>query len=93
MVEHFDTTSKVSVEYFGTKMPKTSEKNFEGDVEAILGLGGWLTFASNAEAQADYDRKAAPEGELPRGVRTKDSARGMGQDRGIVRRAHARSGS
>lgn len=59
MVEHFDTTSKVSVEYFGTKMPKTSEKNFEGDVEAILGLGGWLTFASNAEAQADYDRKAA----------------------------------
>lgn len=59
MVEHFDTTSKVSVEYFGTKMPKTSEKNFEGDVEAILGLGGWLTFVSNAEAQADYDRKAA----------------------------------
>lgn len=59
MAEHFDTTSKVSVEYFGMKMPKTSEKNFEGDVEAILGLGGWLTFASNAEAQADYDRKAA----------------------------------
>lgn len=59
MAEHFDTTSKVSVEYFGTKLPKTSEKNFEGDVEAILGLGGWRTFASNAEAQADYDRKAA----------------------------------
>lgn len=59
MVEHFDTTSKVSVEYFGTKMPKTSEKNFEDDVEAILGLGDWHTFASNAEAQADYDRKAA----------------------------------
>lgn len=59
MAEHFDTTSKVSVEYFGMKMPKTSEKNFEDDVEAILGLGGWRTFASNAEAQADYDRKAA----------------------------------
>lgn len=59
MAEHFDTTSKVSVEYFGTKLPKASEKNFEGDVEAILGLGGWRTFASNAEAQADYDRKAA----------------------------------
>lgn len=59
MAEHFDTTSKVSVEYFGTKMPKTSEKNFEDDVEAILGLGDWHTFASNAEAQADYDRKAA----------------------------------
>lgn len=59
MAEHFDTTSKVSVEYFGTKLPKTSEKIFEGDVEAILGLGGWRTFASNAEAQADYDRKAA----------------------------------
>lgn len=59
MAEHFDTTSKVSVEYFGTKLPKTSEKNFEGDVEAILGLGGWRTFAGNAEAQADYDRKAA----------------------------------
>lgn len=59
MAEHFYTTSKVSIEYFGTKMPKTSEKNFEDDVEAILGLGGWRTFASNAEAQADYDRKAA----------------------------------
>lgn len=59
MAEHFDTTSKVSVEYFGMKMPKTSEKNFEDDVETILGLGGWRTFASNAEAQADYDRKAA----------------------------------
>ena len=59
MAEHFDTTSKVSVEYFGTKMPKTSEKNFEDDVEAILGLGDWHTFASNAEAQADYDRKTA----------------------------------
>lgn len=59
MADHFDTTSKVSVEYFGTKLPKTSEKNFEDDVEAILGLGGWRTFTSNAEAQVDYDRKAA----------------------------------
>ena len=41
------------------KLGKTTEKNFEGDVEAILGLAGWRTFGSNAAAQADYDRKLA----------------------------------
>lgn len=38
---------------------KTTERNFEDDVESILQRAGWTTFASNATAQADYDRKRA----------------------------------
>ena len=38
---------------------KTSERNFEDDVEAIMGSVGWTTFASPAEGQKDYDRKLA----------------------------------
>lgn len=57
MAEHSDITSKITIEYVSTT--KTSEKNFEDDVEAILGRVGWRTFASNADAQADYDRRLA----------------------------------
>lgn len=59
MEDTFDKTPQVTVEYYSTSMPKTAEKNFEGDVESILGLAGWRTFDSNATAQADYDRKLA----------------------------------
>lgn len=38
---------------------KTTERNFEDDVERMLGVAGWRTFATNAEAQADYDRALA----------------------------------
>lgn len=57
MAGHSDITSKITIEYVSTT--KTSEKNFEDDVEAILGRVGWRTFASNADAQADYDRRLA----------------------------------
>lgn len=57
MAGHSDIASKITIEYVSTT--KTSEKNFEDDVEAILGRVGWRTFASNADAQADYDRRLA----------------------------------
>ena len=57
MAEHSDIASKIAIEYVSA--PKTSEKNFEDDVESILGLAGWRTFASNVDAQADYDRRLA----------------------------------
>ena len=57
MADYFGTTSNVSIEYRST--PKTSERNFEDDVEAIMRLAGWGTFTSNTGAQADYDRKLA----------------------------------
>jgi len=41
------------------KLDKTTEKNFENNVEAFMGEAGWTTFATPAEAQADYDRKLA----------------------------------
>ena len=53
------SSPKVTVEYFSTSMPKTTERNFEDDVEAMLGAAGWRTFGSFAESQADYDRKLA----------------------------------
>ncbi|MBQ9042404.1 MAG: hypothetical protein IJ111_06275, partial [Eggerthellaceae bacterium] len=59
MEETFDKTPQVTVEYYATSMPKTAEKNFEDDVEAILGHAGWKTYDSNVSAQADYDRKLA----------------------------------
>ena len=59
MTKGFDDTLHVTIEYDGKSSAKTSEKVFEDDVEAMLGLAGWRTFASNAEAQADYDRKLA----------------------------------
>ena len=40
----------INVEYADKSLPKTSEKNFENDVEAIIGFGGWRTFGSNAAA-------------------------------------------
>ena len=59
MEDTFETKPKVTVEYYSATMPKTAEKNYEDDVEAILGLAGWRTFDNNAAAQADYDRKLA----------------------------------
>lgn len=38
---------------------KTTELIFENDVAAFMREAGWRTFASNAEGQADYDRKLA----------------------------------
>ena len=38
---------------------KTTELVFENDVAAFMHETGWCTFASNAEGQADYDRKLA----------------------------------
>ena len=38
---------------------KTSERNFEDDVEMIMGNVGWTTFPTPAIAQKDYDRKLA----------------------------------
>lgn len=38
---------------------KTTELVFENDVAAFMHETGWRTFASNAEGQADYDRKLA----------------------------------
>ena len=52
------TEEGVKIEYRSSG-PTTSERNFEDDVEAMLGSVGWRTFASNTEAQADYDRKLA----------------------------------
>ena len=59
MEDTFEAKPKVTVEYYSSAMPKTSEKNFEDDVEAIFGHAGWRTYGSNAAAQADYDRKLA----------------------------------
>ncbi|MGI6221483.1 MAG: type I restriction endonuclease subunit R, partial [Coriobacteriales bacterium] len=36
---------------------KTSEYDFENDVESFLHASGWSIFPDNATAQADYDRK------------------------------------
>ena len=38
---------------------KTTELIFENDVAAFMHEAGWRTFSSNAESQADYDRKLA----------------------------------
>ena len=59
MTKGFDHAPHVTIEYDGKSSAKTTEKNFEDDVEAMLGLAGWRTFDSNSEAQADYDRKLA----------------------------------
>lgn len=45
--------------YAVTAMPKTTEKNFENNVETFMGTIGWHTFPTPAEGQADYDRKLA----------------------------------
>ena len=47
------------IKYAAVSAPKTAEWNFENDVEALMSKAGWTTFAGNAEAQADYDRKRA----------------------------------
>lgn len=47
------------VTYMAMGLPKTTEKNFENNVESIMHDAGWDVFESNAEAQADYDRKLA----------------------------------
>lgn len=49
--------ARADVEFNSSR--KTTERNFEDDVERMLGAAGWHTFASNAEAQADYDRALA----------------------------------
>lgn len=52
--------SKASkVEYFSFAMSKTTEKNFENNVESMMHDAGWGVFENNTEAQADYDRKRA----------------------------------
>lgn len=47
------------VTYMAVGLPKTTEKNFEDNVESMMHDAGWDVFESNAEAQADYDRKRA----------------------------------
>lgn len=47
------------VTYMAVGLPKTTEKNFENNVESMMHDAGWDVFESNAEAQADYDRKRA----------------------------------
>lgn len=47
------------VSYAVVSAQKTTEKNFENNVESIMHDAGWDVFESNAEAQADYDRKRA----------------------------------
>ena len=47
------------VTYMAVGLPKTTEKNFENNVESMMHGAGWDVFESNAEAQADYDRKRA----------------------------------
>ena len=59
MTEYFDQNPRVSVEYANKQAHKTTEKVFEDDVEALMRKAGWRTFASNSEAQGDYDRKLA----------------------------------
>ena len=59
----------VSVEYYSVKMGKTTEHNFEDDIENYMGERGWRTIYNeyegepasdnNACAQADYDRELA----------------------------------
>ncbi len=48
-----------SVSYMSVGLPKTTEKNFENNVESMMHEAGWDVFDSNAEAQADYDRRKA----------------------------------
>lgn len=60
MADFGSTDSPASeVEYYVTSAPKTTEKNFENNVESIMHDAGWDVFASNTETQADYDRKRA----------------------------------
>ncbi|MDU6011470.1 MAG: type I restriction endonuclease [Slackia sp.] len=48
-----------SVSYMAMSLPKTTEKNFENNVEAFMDAVGWHTFPTPVEGQADYDRKLA----------------------------------
>ena len=59
MDETFDNKTRATVEYYATFTPKTTEKNFENNVESMMHDAGWKTFESNAVAQRDYDRKRA----------------------------------
>lgn len=59
MEENFDKKPRAVVEYYVTATPRTTEKNFENNVESMMHDAGWDVFESNAEAQADYDRKRA----------------------------------
>ena len=58
-----------SIEYYSVKMGKTTERNFEDDIENYMGERGWRTIYNeyegepasdnNACAQADYNRELA----------------------------------
>ena len=52
-----------SVSYMAMSLPKTTEKNFENNVEAFMDAVGWHTFPTPVEGQADYDRKLALKGD------------------------------
>ena len=41
------------------KLGKTTEKNFENNVEAFMRGVGWRTYSTPVEAQVDYDKKLA----------------------------------
>ena len=47
------------VNYAAVSISKTTEKNFENNVESMMHDAGWDVFEDNVEAQADYDRKRA----------------------------------
>ena len=57
-VRHSSTSRKPHAAEYDSR-PKTTERNFEDDIERMLGEAGWRTFPTNAEAQADYDRELA----------------------------------
>jgi hypothetical protein len=42
------------------KLGGTAEKDFEDDIEALMRAAGWVTYTTNAQAQADYDRNGNP---------------------------------
>lgn len=47
------------VHYAVSSPSRTTEKDFENNVEAFMQKAGWTTFENNAVAQADYNRKLA----------------------------------
>lgn len=69
MREKVNNATVSQLEYAVTSYNNTTEKQFENDVERMLGSTGWRTtqnstctlpaFKSNTDAQLDYDRKLA----------------------------------
>lgn len=69
MGEKINNATVSQLEYAVTNYDNTTEKQFENDVERMLGSTGWRTtqngtctlpaFKSNTDAQLDYDRKLA----------------------------------